>query len=94
LQRDHFTDRGHGRRRIIDFLNGRRQPSAIVGVAHESQEKSGPIGKVQVERLTGYVRRPGDVSQADIGATMPDDEFEGGVEDAPPGGWIPANRAT
>jgi hypothetical protein len=47
---------------------------------------------VQVEGLTGYVRRPGDVSQADIGAAMPGDEIEGGVEDAPPSGWIPATR--
>jgi hypothetical protein len=94
LQRDHLANRGHARRRIIDFLNGRRQPSAIVGVAHERQEKSGPIGKVQIERLTGYVRRLSDVSQPDIGATMPDDEIECGVEDAPPGRWIPATRST
>jgi hypothetical protein len=79
---------------MVDFLNGRRQPSPIVGVAHERQEKSGPIGKVQVERLAGYVRRAGDVSQADIGAPMLGDEIEGGVKDAPPRGWIPANCAT
>jgi hypothetical protein len=63
-------------------------------MAHERQEESRPIGKVQVERLSGYMRRTSDLSQRDVGPAALRDQPQGGVEDVPTGRGIATTRCT
>ena len=70
---------------VDDVLNGAGQTAFVVGVPDERVQQLGPIGKVQIERLTRNLRLLGNVRHRDTSFAAHHDQIPGRLENAAPG---------